>query len=445
MVLPTERFRANAAARATVDRLRARSDLTGTRALVVGAGQSGRSAARLLERRGAEVWLADDRREVSGVSPAQLVPIERARVEAADLVVLSPGVPRARPELAGVIERGLLIGEVELASWFIQAPLVGITGTNGKSTTTALVGHILSEAGLRTFVGGNLGRPATEMAEGAWEVGVLELSSYQLESLVSAQFRVGTWLNLTPDHLDRYADLHAYAAAKARLIEQVEPGGVAVLNAEDPLLREWGSGRAGVRWFSADDAPEASAAPALPGRHNRSNIAAALASVAGFSLPGDRVRAALSSFPGLPHRLERVRELDGVTYFNDSKATNVDSAVTAVRALSPPKILIAGGKDKGASWQPLVEAARGSVRVVLAIGQAAPLVAAAFQDVAPVFEHARTLEAAVRRAQALARPGEVVLLSPACASFDQFQNFEHRGEEFKRLVARLEPRRTDHG
>lgn len=450
--LPTQVFRPSPETVAHVATLRGRADLRGLSAIVVGAGRSGLSAARLLSARGMDVRFADDRGHGDlapdlrqEIAQERLGPLEVSSLEASDLVVLSPGVPKSRPELSGALRRGTLVGEVELASWFTKSPLIGITGTNGKSTTTALVGHILSGAGLRTFVGGNLGRPATEMADAQYDVGVLELSSYQLESLVSARFRVGVWLNLTPDHLDRYPDVSHYAAAKARLFEHLEPGGIAVLNAEDPLVSQWGRSLPSVSWFSAADVGPEILAPALPGRHNLSNIAAALESVAPFPVSDEHLRASLASFPGLPHRLERVRELNGVVYYNDSKATNVDSAVTAVRALAAPKVLILGGKDKGGSWQPLVEASRGSVHAVLAVGQAAPLVTRAFAGVVPKLEDAGTLEAAVRRASELARPGDVVLLSPACASFDQFKNFEHRGDEFRRLVFELAPPRRAHG
>lgn len=449
--LPIEAFRPSPEALTAVSTLRARRSLSGLEAVVVGAGRSGLSAARLLVGRGASVRLMDERAYEAldpalrkDFSPECVGPIDSALCGAADLVVLSPGVPRTRPELHGALRRGVLVGEVELAAWFIERPVVAITGTNGKSTTTALVGHLLETGGHRTFVGGNLGRPATEMAEGSFDVGVLELSSYQLESMVSARFEVGVWLNLTPDHLDRYPDVAHYAAAKARLLELVPPDGSLVLNAEDELLADLGRAYENVRWFSAEDVSAEFSSPALPGRHNLSNTAAALRAVEPFALSPEVLRRGLRSFPGLPHRLERVRELDGVDYYNDSKATNVDSACTAVRAFSRPKILIAGGKDKGASWQPLVEASRPSVKAVMAIGQAEGIAAAAFDGAVPVLERVGDLASAVMRAQALSVPGDVVLLSPACASFDQFRSFEHRGDEFRRLVQSLAPmRRTD--
>ncbi len=420
------------------------------RAAVVGAGVSGRAAARLLEARGAEVSLFDD--DVSrgfGSTPAR--PIDAGPLAEAELVVLSPGVPRARPELAAAAHR--IVGEVELASWFLTVPLVGITGTNGKSTTTALVGHLLAEAGRAAFVGGNLGEPLSTLAldPAGIELAVVELSSYQLESVESARFAVGAWLNLTPDHLDRYPDLSAYAAAKARLFERSE---TIVASADDALVRAEAESvaRTGgeVRWFGRraessgtrvedfgvavrGDERYRIDGPGLLGPHNHLNAAAAIEIVRYFGVGSAYVQSGLSSFRGLPHRLGLVHEAAGVRWYDDSKATNVSSAVTAVLAVEGPVILIAGGLDKGGSWAPLVEAARGRVAAVLAIGAASPIVVEAFAGAIPV-EPVKTLDLAVARARALAQPGGAVLLSPACASFDQFDNYGHRGDVFAGLA-----------
>lgn len=426
-------------------------------AAVIGAGRSGRAAVELLEARGAEITLLDDR---AGAADA---PISRQAVDAADLVVLSPGVPRARPELQGAIARGTLVSEIELASWFVSAPLVGITGTNGKSTTTALVAHILEESGKRVFAGGNLGRPLSELVTSGEkvDVAVVELSSYQLESIVDATFHVACWLNLSPDHADRYPDETTYALAKRRILERRSVNGIAVLNAKDRWCALYGIRLGGpVRWFAVDDhsdlagwmgtlaASEVAVRTewdhqeryrltnrALPGLHNRANACAAIECVRYFDdVSPEDVQRGLDTFAGLPHRLERVAESGGVTWYNDSKATNVDSAATGVRAIPGSKIVIAGGKDKGASWAPLVRAARESgVRLVVAIGEAQPLVKAAFSEEIEVRE-AGTLENAVEIARATAQPGDAVLLSPACASFDQFRDFEERGDRFRALV-----------
>jgi UDP-N-acetylmuramoylalanine--D-glutamate ligase len=430
----------------------------GLRAVVVGAGKSGRAAIDLLRKYGATVEILDDREDLDA-DGVRAKPIEAEAVGAADLVVLSPGVPRARPELAGAVARGKLVSEIELASWFVSAPMVGITGTNGKSTTTALVAHILEKAGKRVFAGGNLGRPLSELATSGEpvDVAVVELSSYQLESIVDARFAVACWLNLTPDHVDRYPNIETYAAAKRRIIERRAVHGVAVLNADDGYCAGAGIRLGGpIRWFGMERSnlvegtivTGASAirtiggrtetyrlgSRALPGAHNRSNASAAIECARHFDdVTPEAVQAGLDTFPGLPHRLEEVLVRGGVRWINDSKATNVDSAVIGVRAIDGPKILIAGGKDKGSSWAPLVDAARAQgVRAVLAIGAASPLVEAAFTgfDVTPC----GTIERAVEIARSIARPGDSVLLSPACASFDQFRNFEHRGDRFRELV-----------
>jgi UDP-N-acetylmuramoylalanine--D-glutamate ligase len=446
----------------------------GLRAVIVGAGKSGTSAAALLRSRGAppEAVLVDDPALIKPdprLAGIPVAPIAARAMADADLVILSPGVPRSRPELAGAIERGAVVGEIELASWFVRAPLVGITGTNGKSTTTALVGHLFEAAGLRTFTGGNLGQPLAELAASGREVdvAVVELSSFQLESIVEARFEVACWLNLTPDHVDRYPDHASYAAAKERLIESRTTGGVAVLNEDDRALADVAN-RAGpnVRWFSTDldrRAPLPGTAlssrdrairvigalreeydlenPALPGLHNRSNMCAAIECARHLGAAPDKVRDGLRTFRGLPHRIELVGRVGGARWYNDSKATNVDSTLTALRALDGPKILIAGGRDKGAPWEPLLERAS-ELKAVLAIGEAAPIVLRTFRGKVGCVEETKTLDAAVQRARSLAAPGDAVLLAPACASYDQFDNYEHRGDTFRRLVAALEPQRS---
>ena len=442
------------------------------RAVVIGAGASGLAALRLLRARGVPTVMADDRcrDELSPQAQAQLADVEvqsftAGNVDKADLVVLSPGVPRARPELAQAKRAGRLVGEVELASWFIKTPLIGITGTNGKSTTTALVAHILSGAGLKVFAGGNLGRPLSELAIGdPADVAVVELSSYQLESVVEAHFRVGCWLNLTPDHLDRYDSVEAYAAAKRRLIERRSINGTAVLNADDPLVRDVGRQVGGtVRWFSLNSSDERAStmgtfmadevearrqdirdeevyridAPSLLGPHNRSNACAAIECARFMGASSDAVQAGLSTFRGLPHRLERVGQVRNHVFFNDSKATNVDAAVTAIKAVPPPIILIAGGVDKGGAWSPLVDAAQGRVGEVLAIGKSASIVREAFEPSGIPVNEVKTVEAAVAAAAQRQDDGYSVLLAPACASFDQFDNYGHRGDTFRAAVTAL--------
>ncbi len=441
------------------------------RVAVVGAGASGLAAVKLLLSRGASVRVLDDRPR-SELSPAaqavlsgvDVDPLEAAGIDDADLVVLSPGVPRTLPALASAIADGRLVGEVELASWFTRTPLVGITGTNGKSTTTALVAHMLECAGRRVFAGGNLGRPLSELPlTEPVDVAVVELSSYQLESVCDAHFRVGCWLNLTPDHLDRYPDVEAYAAAKRRILERRSINGTAVLNADDPIVRDVGRRIGGqVRWFSNHDHDERASTmgtfmadeerarrrdkrgeevytidgPALLGRHNKSNACAAIECARFLDAAPAAVQRGLSTFPGLPHRLEKVATVGATTFFNDSKATNVDAAETAVRSVPPPILLIVGGVDKGGTWTPLVEAAKGRVAAVLAIGAAAPLAQAAFAAAGIPVEIVGTLDRAV---EAAAARDDVrsVLLAPACASFDQFANYGARGDAFRTAVQRL--------
>ena len=429
-------------------------------AVIIGAGRSGVAAAGLLDRLNCSYRVLDDRVDLGDG------PIAKKEIDTADIVILSPGVPRARTEFEGVIRSGTLVSEIELASWFVQVPMVGITGTNGKSTTTALVAHVLESAQKRVFAGGNLGRPLSELAlsEDEVDVAVVELSSFQLESIVEATFHVACWLNLTPDHGDRYPDELTYAAAKRRLLERRSVSGIAVLNAKDHHCAQAGLRLGGpIRWFAADEhsdlaGPMGTVAwldeairteegqrevyrldnPALPGIHNRANIAAAIECARHVDgVRPEQIQHGIGSFSGLAHRLERIPTNDGVAWYNDSKATNVKAAVTGVVGIDGPKILIMGGLDKGGSWAPLVEAAQGGeVKAVLAIGAAESMVKAAFTGFH--VERVGTLERAVARARILAVPGDSVLLSPACASFDQFRNFEERGDRFRSLVGGAE-------
>ncbi|MHB1843909.1 MAG: UDP-N-acetylmuramoyl-L-alanine--D-glutamate ligase [Deltaproteobacteria bacterium] len=430
--------------------------------LVIGLGRSGCAAARLLVGQGARVEAADEGKpDASGLhglaSPPRLGQ-KGFRVDGRDLIVLSPGVPRAHPDVARAIAAGIpVVGEVELGSWFVQAPIIGITGTNGKSTTTALCGEMLQASGKRTFVGGNLGTPLCEGALEPWDAVVLELSSFQLESIDRLRAQVGACLNLTPDHLDRYADVDAYAAAKARLFERVPPDGFAVVNADDPRTcqmanatqarrLEFGTGeglsaRPLAQGFELALEPGRAerfrlANPALRGAHNLANAMAAALCARALSAPPGAIQLALDRFAGLPHRLERVRERAGVEWINDSKATNVDSAAVALRAIPGPLWWIAGGRGKGAPYAPLRPLLAERTRGMLLIGEDAAPIARELADVAQAYP-VGTLEAAVREAAARAVAGETVLLSPACASYDQFDDYAQRGERFRTLVSAL--------
>jgi UDP-N-acetylmuramoylalanine--D-glutamate ligase len=457
-------------------------ELRGRKVTVVGLAKSGVAAARLCAREGASVTITDRRAERDLAAPlASLdgVPVRRALgghdpadFEGADLVVASPGVPLSIPEIAGARRRGVPVwGEVELAARFLEGlPVVAITGTNGKSTTTALAGALFARH-RPTFVGGNLGTPACELVLSNARVAaaVLELSSYQIEGLHRLRPRVAAILNVTPDHLDRYANVAAYAAAKARLFELQQPGDAAVANARDEIAVAMAKASRGSLHTFGFGAPAPSAARdaggepgpdgavlvfrsgagpaeryrlrnrALRGRHNRENAMAAILCARLLGVPGDAVQAGLDAFPGLPHRLELVAERAGVEWVNDSKATNVDSTSVGLAAFPPAAarvVLIMGGRGKGAPYAPLRELFPGRVKALLTIGEDASTVESELGDLCPT-EPCGTLAEAVRRAARLAAPGEVVLLSPACASFDQYRSYEERGEAFRRHVREL--------
>jgi UDP-N-acetylmuramoylalanine--D-glutamate ligase len=442
-------------------------DFQGRKVAVVGLASSGLAAAELLVSQGAAVIAVDAKplEQLPGAAQALArmgVPFRPQSPEAlagAECVVISPGVPAGLEILDEARRRGVpVIGEVELAFRFLQGEIIGITGSNGKTTTTALVGHLLQQCGIPAQVGGNIGTvPASAMVRssrpGQWNV--LELSSFQLETIQRFRARIGVALNVTEDHLDRHGSFERYAAAKARLFENQTAEDWAVLNADDPVTRGYATMTAArTLWFSLTRRVEPGAwleqgilmlggEPLLPasdvplrGRHNLENILAAslAAFLAGASASG--IASAIRTFRAVEHRLEYVDTIRGVAYYNDSKATNVSSAVKAVEALQGPLWIILGGKDKGGSYAPLAEALRNKARAALLIGQAAPLIARALEGLMPVVP-CGTLEAAVAFAAENARPGDTVLLAPACASFDQFENYEHRGRVFKQLVARL--------
>jgi UDP-N-acetylmuramoylalanine--D-glutamate ligase len=411
--------------------------LEGRHALVVGLGKSGAAAARLLRSRGASVVAADDKQvpfdgELRSVSPKSL--------QGVDLVVVSPGVPLTLQLFQEARALHLeIIGEVELAARFIDEPILGITGTNGKSTTTALCGHLLATAGYRVFTGGNLGTALSErvLQGGRLDASVCELSSFQLESIATMRCAGATALNVSPDHMDRYPSLDAYAAAKERIFANQRPGDLAALNAADARVLAMKT-NPGVQRKLFDPRTDALQlrAKTLRGAHNKENALAACLLARHLGVSGEALQRGLDSYPGLPHRLEPVRVLDGVEFINDSKATNVDSVEKSLSAFEAGVIILMGGRGKGAPYAPLRELLRKRAKAILTLGEEATRIAAELGDVAPL--HAcGTLAAAVAKARALARPGDTVLLSPACASYDQFKNFEDRGEQFKALVRGL--------
>jgi UDP-N-acetylmuramoylalanine--D-glutamate ligase len=449
-------------------------ELKGKKVLVVGLGKSGLSAALFLRRRGAHVTVSDMR---SAAALAKEIPalLEHGiSVESGghglltfrrqDLIVVSPGVPLDTPELVQVKTFGLpVIGELELAAHFLKGSILAITGSNGKTTTTALTGEILAAAGIETQVGGNIGVPVVDLIEKSshesWSV--LEVSSFQLESTELFHPRIAVILNITPDHLDRHGSFENYAMTKERIFAAQTVADALVLNA--------GNGRAAaaaarstarVYWFSLEEpvgqgawvqngqivfraANDADIEPimslkAIPlkGSHNVENVLAAVcaARLAGASV--EAIARAVEGFRAVEHRLEYVTTVNGVEYYNDSKATNVDAAAKAIAAFPDCIHLILGGKDKNSNYADLSDLLRKRVKAVYTIGSAAAKIESQIRGVVPIVS-CETLDKAVAAVRKATHPGDVVLLSPACSSFDQFENYEHRGRVFKELVTNL--------
>ncbi len=435
------------------------------RSVIVGLGRTGVSAARHLAARGHRLVVTDSRAEPPGLAElCRLVPeavtvlggFDPAVLEGADQIVVSPGVSLAEPLLLKAASRGLdLIGDIELFAREADGRVVGITGTNGKSTVTTLVGEFAKAAGVEVRVGGNLGEPALDLLAGPpAAMYVLELSSYQLETTHSLQLEAAAVLNLTPDHLDRYRNVAEYAAAKARIFERAA---TAIVNLDDGIVvrmprpgqRRVGFSlrrrdadfrlmtREGGDWLAEGTEPLFPVGELrLPGRHNAANALAALAvgSVCGF--PREAMTGVLRRFSGLPHRTERVRDWRGIAWIDDSKGTNVGATVAAIEGLDGPLVLIAGGEGKDQDFAPLGRVSRGKVSHAVLIGRDAPLLAAALARSCTV-SFADSMEAAVAVAASIARPGGTVLLSPACASFDMFRDYAQRGEAFASAVRGL--------
>ena len=448
--------------------------LEGRLVLIVGAGRSGCAAAKLCHAHGAQVVLADCRHatklEAASSLPQAiklaLGPHDRSTFLRSQLIVVSPGVPPLE-ELQAAEAAGIpIISEIELSAGFIKAPIIGITGTNGKSTTTALIGQMLLDSGAAVAVGGNLGVPLAELvltdaAQSPSGRVVVELSSFQLERVASFVAHIAVLLNLGADHLDRYPSLEAYVAAKARIFERQRASDYALVSAEAEQVkaRELASASSaqqltfGIRpgaqhgaWV--DDEALVIGLPGeeieryslktlqLSGQHNQLNALAALlaARLAGATQQG--CRRALAQFQGLPHRMQFIGERRGVRYYDDSKATNAAAVVGSLRGFSTPIVLIAGGVDKGDDYDELAKVAKRHCRLVILIGAAADRLAAALTD-AVQLRRATSLEQAVVLAASLARAGDTVLLSPACSSYDMFENFEARGCAFQQAVASL--------
>jgi len=434
-------------------------------AVIAGLGATGLSCARYLHGHGWRIAVTDTRaappqlaalRALDARIPVRLGELDAALLEGALCVVVSPGLPLAGPFFDEAQRRGLaIVGDIELFARAAAAPVVGVTGTNGKSTVTTLIARMAQRAGLRVRAGGNLGPPALELLAEGTELYVLELSSYQLETTSSLHCRAATVLNVSSDHLDRYASLASYAAAKARIFARCD---TAVINLDDPLVLAMPRAASSTLSFSLRAAVGATYALSLQagewwltrgatpllraqelkirGAHNAANALAALALGEALELPLGVMLEELRSFAGLPHRSQWIADVHGVAYIDDSKGTNVGATLAAVAGMPGPVVLIAGGEGKNQDFSPLAAAARGKVRHAVLIGRDAAQIAAALEGVCPV-ERCATLEAAVQAAARAARPGDTVLLSPACASFDMFRDYAHRGEVFAAAVQEL--------
>jgi UDP-N-acetylmuramoylalanine--D-glutamate ligase len=419
--------------------------------------RSGVAAVRLLQQKGALVRAVDEKPmgEVLGVT---VEPQTEAAFRDADLVVISPGVPADLDPLEKARARGIsVIGELELAAPFLKGGNIGVTGTNGKTTTTALVGHILKESGVPCQVGGNIGTPPAAMVEtsreGQWNV--LELSSFQLETIRTFRAPIAACLNVTQNHLDRHHTFENYVNAKARLFETQHAQDFAVLNADDPITAAfakrtpaqtvWFSGTHPVTgaWLDGDTIRLRGTELLnvrdlrLRGRHNYENVMAAALIAERAGAQPTQIAQAAASFAPVEHRLELVREVNGVAYYNDSKATSVDATLKAIDAFPGGLWIILGGKDKGSDYTVLQDPLHAKARAALLIGSAAQKIAAQLGNDAVPLLQSGTLATAVEEAHRSAKAGDTVLLAPACASFDQFESYEHRGRVFKELVNAL--------
>ena len=446
-------------------------DLNGKRALVVGLGKSGVASALFMKSHGARVTVSDTKSgdELRNEIPVLLdhgITVETGghgdrTFRGQDLIVVSPGVPVDAPPLVQARSLGeTVIGEIELAAQFLPGPIVAITGSNGKTTTTTLTGEILTASDIPTLVGGNIGTPAISLAERAKPdtIVVLEISSFQLETIQTFRPKIAVVLNVTPDHLDRHRTFEIYTDAKARIFENQQGSDFAVLNADDPTCVAMGARtRAQVFWFSRQkevqqgawvrdgnivfrdskgqrEILQVSEIP-LKGAHNLENVLAAVCTGVLMGCAPEKIRKAVRDFKAVEHRLEFVATIDGVDYYNDSKATNVDATIKALESFPANIHLILGGKDKGSDYTVLNDLIRQRVKRIYTIGAAAAKIESQVKGAEVV--HTETLENAIRKAHVAAQSGDIVLLAPACASFDQFKSYEHRGKLFKDIVRGL--------
>jgi UDP-N-acetylmuramoylalanine--D-glutamate ligase len=434
------------------------------RTLVVGLGETGLSVARFLSRRGMPVAIVDSRKQPPGLErlrtelPADVAlflgEFNEGAFERAQQIVLSPGVSMDQPAIAAAIARQVpVIGDIELFARTVTAPVIAVTGSNGKSTVVTLLGAMARHSGLDVRVGGNIGTPALDLIkEEEPDLYVLELSSFQLETLYSLRPVAAAVLNISPDHMDRYSDLQDYAAAKQSIYRQA---GLQVFNLDDPLVASLVNRACphvgftcqvpagddyglvdidGATWLAHGEVPVMPvSALCMNGQHNLMNALAALALGGAVGMPLDKMIDTLGEFQGLPHRMQFVAEKGGVRWFNDSKGTNVGATLAATEGVKEKLVLIAGGDGKGADFTPLADVMQRKGRGVVLIGKDAALLEAVLQNVVPV-RRAVDMSQAVRLAAELSRPGDVVLLSPACASTDMYRNFEMRGDVFMQAV-----------
>jgi UDP-N-acetylmuramoylalanine--D-glutamate ligase len=444
--------------------------------LVVGLGKSGLSVARYLSKQGAHVKVSELREEAE-IDRVLLRDTRQLGIELetgghkeetflnAEMIIVSPGVPLDIGPLKAAYGAGIpILGEMELASGLTDTPLVAVTGTNGKSTATAFLGAMLKGAGLKAFVGGNIGTPLMDYVAGPWraDYAVVEVSSFQLDTMENFSPMISLLLNITPDHLDRYFDYQAYVRSKLSIFKNQGPGQYAILNDDDQVLSQfepapgvsvlrYGMERRENRHAYMEGKSIKAHLPGekeasfgverlkLPGRHNLENLMGVVLTGLVLHIGPRTIQRTIEQFQGLPNRLEHVRRLRGVDFYNDSKATNVDAALRAVVTFDSPIVLIAGGRHKGADYLPLVKAAKGRVKKAIFLGEAKHILADAFEGMIP-FALAKDMGDAVSQSFSSAEPNDVVLLAPACSSFDMFTDYAHRGRVFREEVERL-----DHG
>ncbi|MFQ6607719.1 MAG: UDP-N-acetylmuramoyl-L-alanine--D-glutamate ligase [Fidelibacterota bacterium] len=445
-----------------------RPHLKDKRVTVLGGARSGMAACRLLTKVGATIFLSDQRepgkwvdkrKELSRLGIESEINGHSEKSLEADLIIVSPGVPQDAEILTQAGERGIpIVSEVELASWFTTLPIAAITGSNGKTTTTTILAEMSRHGGYKTFLAGNIGFPFSDAVlttlddEPTNGLFVLEISSFQMEHILYFKPYIAILLNLTPDHLDRYPDFDTYASAKMNILKNMTEENWVVYNEDDSGLLPYLQTQAQKVPFSLSRSPKTLFTLnetkiydekneivvylkdiSIPGKHNLYNFLAAATASRLLEINSNQIGEVITSFPGVEHRIEFVKDIDGIVFYNDSKATNVDSVAVALQAFDRPIILIMGGLDKGGDFSLLVPLIKSSVKAIILVGAAADLIAEVYSGVVPL-QNAVTIQNAVEMAWQSAQPGDVVLLSPGCASFDQFDNYEERGKVFKKTV-----------